>query len=287
MSLPDFLHHEINAALIALMLFLLFCGSKFVEQDMEAKLAGRRVALGTLFVTIAALWCEWWPADAEEILAVLIRAAILSGLVLGASWSVLPVLRGLGFTFVQRPWRSIWRRVDDWKNRRLQAEQRAADDRRWRHEQAERERTAPERERARIESEARARRQAEAQAAAAKRREDARMRCELTYHQYARQLGTSFSRKRFDQFLERYMNDQLPPDFVEQREQLLKEMLIESLGTAHKSVPKFTTMTELAAYFDARRHEVEQLPHDEDVKDSYRTQLNKQEDEALRRFLKP
>lgn len=134
------------------------------------------------------------------------------------------------------------------------------------------------------EEEVRIRTAREAAKAAARRREDARLRCELFYQQYARQLGTTFPRKRFDQFVERYLSDSSSPEEVEQREQMLKQMMLDSLGT---STPvKFTSMAELGAY-QARREEIDRLPHDEEVKDTYRIQLNKQEDEALRRMLKP
>ena len=81
------------------------------------------------------------------------------------------------------------------------------------------------------------------------------------------------------------MGPDTAPELVEQRELLLKEMIVDSLGT--NTAPKFPTMTELAAFFEVRRQEIEKLPHDENVKDNYRTQINRQEDEALRRFLKP
>ena len=123
------------------------------------------------------------------------------------------------------------------------------------------------------------------QHAAQQRREEARLRSDLLYERHARQLAASFPRERFVQFVERYMGEGTAPDLVEQRELLLKEMILDSLGTA--TAPKFPTMTELATFFEARRQEINQLPHDEYIKDTYRTQLNKQEDEALRRFLKP
>jgi hypothetical protein len=122
-------------------------------------------------------------------------------------------------------------------------------------------------------------------AADRQRREDARLRCELFYERYARQLAGAFDRERFEAFVERYMGENVAPDLIEHREQLLKDMIIDSLGKS--PTPKFASMTELAAFFAARRQEIEELPHDEDAKDAYRIQLNKQEDEALRKLLKP
>ena len=121
--------------------------------------------------------------------------------------------------------------------------------------------------------------------AARLQREEAILRSELFYERHSRQLAGSFDRGRFEQFVERYMSDGTAPELVEQREQLLKEMIVDSLGKS--PALKFASMTELAAFFAARRQEIEELPHDEDAKDAYRIQLNKQEDEALRKLLKP
>ena len=114
---------------------------------------------------------------------------------------------------------------------------------------------------------------------------EARLRSDLLYERNARLLAGSFSRERFEQFMNRYLGNDTSPDLVEKREQLLREMIMDSLGTT--PAPKFASMTDLAAFFAARRHEISALPHADDVKDAYIVQLNKQEDEALRRFLKP
>ena len=118
------------------------------------------------------------------------------------------------------------------------------------------------------------------------RRDQARLRSELLYEKHARQLASAFPRDRFDQFLQRYLNDQTAPELVEQREGLLKEMIIDSLGTSSSAFPKFASIAELAAFFVARREEIEKLPHSAEVRESYLMQLNRQEDEALRRLLK-
>ncbi len=146
-------------------------------------------------------------------------------------------------------------------------------------------RTAPERERLRLAVENRQLIDADASKRASQRREESRLRSDLVYQQYARQLGPAFPRKRFDQFIERYLSDDVSPEEVERREQQLKQMMLDSLGTSTPT--KFSSVTELAAYFRDRREEIDNLPHDEEVKDTYRIQLNKQEDEALRRLLKP
>jgi hypothetical protein len=82
------------------------------------------------------------------------------------------------------------------------------------------------------------------------------------------------------------MHDGLAAEFVEQRDELLKETIRETLGTSDSQTPKFRSVTEIAAYFEGRRQELQELPHGEEVIDHYRVQINKQEDEALRRFLK-
>lgn len=118
-----------------------------------------------------------------------------------------------------------------------------------------------------------------------RRREEARLRSELLYDRHARQLAASFPRERFEQFVERYMSEATAPELVDQREQWLKEMMMDSLGTV--TIPKFASLSDLATFFSDRRRDIDKLPHAEDLKDIYHKQLNKQEDEALRRLLKP
>lgn len=94
--------------------------------------------------------------------------------------------------------------------------------------------------------------------AARLQREEAILRSELLYERHSRQLAGSFDRGRFEQFVKRYMSDGTAPDVVEQREQLLKEMIVDSLGK--NPTLKFASMTELAAFFAARRQEIASSP---------------------------
>ncbi len=243
-------------------------------------------------VTFVWLVVRTEPVTAGDLLWILLRSVLASRICLGAwaivlslgceLWSVTigRVLKAIRDAKLREALRCL--EEGNARLRQILAEQ----ERRQQQQAAlEWERTAPERERRRLEAEARSLiEQGEAERAK-RRREEARLRSELVYQQYARQLGASFPRKRFDQFIERYLSDNSSPDEVEQRERMLKQMMLDSLGTSTPT--KFSSMSELSAYYQARRDEIDRLPHDEEVKDTYRIQLNKQEDEALRRMLKP
>ena len=256
--------------LVMLIFLLIFIGGQMAQHDSGTYRRARRFSAAVFLLYAGMGIYSWSPSGATDFVVLLLRAALAAGVGFGLALLLLaPAI--FVIEHVQAilpkpaPPRAVAHRrlplppipprdpvVDDQKLLQHMEEQRLAN----------------------VE-----------QHAAQQRREEARLRSDLLYERHARQLAASFPRERFVQFVERYMGEGTAPDLVEQRELLLKEMILDSLGTA--TAPKFPTMTELATFFEARRQEINQLPHEEHVKDTYRTQLNKQEDEALRRFLKP
>ena len=270
-----------------LLLVLFWIGSHVVNSRPELARWGWRVALGVFLTYVAFRVITLAPTTPEELLWIMLRGLMAAAFVSALTWILLPVCIAIWIWTVTGRRFLAAARVASELERKQQQEKQGAEQRR--QEQLTRtlelERLAPERQLQQKEAEARARVERDAAETASRRREEAQLRSELLYERHARQLAVSFPRERFEQFMERYMGEATPPDLVEQRELLLKETILDSLGTA--TIPKFASMTDLAAFFAARRQEIEELPHDEDAKDAYRIQLNKQEDEALRKLLKP
>ena len=270
-------------------LFLLVCLSCIGRRVLESRpnLAGwcRRIGFGSLLAYVAYRSVTERPTNPDQLLWILLRGLLAAAFVTTVTWIVLPVCVSVWSVTVGRFMKAAG--VAHQATQARQQERRVAAQRHRERMVNSRnvERHTPERDRQQQEAEARARVDRDAAESANRKREEARLRSELLYERHARQLASSFPRERFEQFVERYMSDTTAAELVVQREQLLREMIVDSLGTA--TAPKFPSMTELAAYFAARRQEIDSLPHAEEVKDTYRVQLNKQEDEALRRFLKP
>ena len=270
---------------LCLLLVLGWIGGQVVRSRPELTRWGWRGALGVFLAYVGFRIVTFTPTNAEDMLSILLRGVLAAAFATALIWILLPVCVSIWTLTVARLMDSA--RISSHAAKKQENERQLAEQRR--QEQLTRdlefERSAPERERLRREAEARVRVERDEALTASRRREEARLRSELLYERHARQLAASFPRERFEQFMERYMGEATPPDLVEQRELLLKETILDSLGTA--TIPKFASMTDLAAFFAARRLEIDELPHDEEAKDAYRIQLNKQEDEALRKLLKP
>lgn len=268
--LLDVIRLEETIEILLLVILLIFIGGQMTQRESEVFRKARRfsAAVFLLYAVIGVFVLS--PSGMTEILIIVLRASLAAGLGFGLAlilFAPVAYLIEQARTFISKrtpkplaipnppplpPIQYMIPVVDERERQQQLEEQKLAEAQRLSAEQ---------------------------------RREEARLRSDLLYERHARQLAASFPRERFVQFVERYMGERTAPDLVEQRELLLKEMILDSLGTA--TAPKFPTMTELATFFEVRRQEINQLPHDEYIKDTYRTQLNKQEDEALRRFLKP
>lgn len=272
----------IDGSTFVLLAVLYFLGARLVQSEAKLERFGKRIALTAFFLFVAILTAELKPSTADEWVMILLRSLLLAGIVLGAAWTISPVL-AFAYTYT---FGAVFQTMGDWsRTARRRAEQRKAE-REQRKTNAAWEKGRPRREREARDAVLRAESEARLKGTAQKRCEDARLRSELLYERHSQQLTAHFPRERFEQFLQRYMHDNLAPDEVEQREQWLKEAIRESIGAENSQTPKFRSVVDIAAYFESRRQELEQLPHGEDVVDHYRVQINKQEDDVLRKFLK-
>jgi len=66
---------------------------------------------------------------------------------------------------------------------------------------------------------------------------------------------------------------------------MIKQMLTDQVSAVKTpDRARFESLQELAEHFATLRREAQQLPYDEDTRDSVLTALNKQEDAAIERF---
>lgn len=73
---------------------------------------------------------------------------------------------------------------------------------------------------------------------------------------------------------------------AEERSRTLLALINECIEQGRPQQKKeFESLAELAAYFQTQRAELDQLPYDDEVKTSLLTNVNVQEEQAIRRFL--
>ncbi len=269
-DLLDFIRLEEAVELCILAALFAFIGGQMARLDSETYVSARRITAAVFFLyTVFGIYA-WGPTSVTELLLICIRALLASGLAFGlALLTLAPTVFLISQAKAFIPKKSKVLSLAPTPPHTPVIEPRSPQVSDQERQEVLEERRLEENERLLAEQ----------------RREEARLRSELLYERHARQLASSFPRDRFEQFMERYMGEATSPDLVEQRELLLRETILDSLGKS--PAPKFSSMTELAEFFAARRLEIDALPHDEDAKDAYKVQLNKQEDEALRKLLQP
>ena len=197
---------EGNDLCAVLLLALLFAAVGVRLVRGRTRLHGAGVACG--FVGAIAYgaygWLEFQPAVEVDLVGLAVRSLLAGFTVTAAAWVVL----GMAGFVHEHTLRPVSRWVKEWKHRveegrRKRREFREREERR-RHEEAEYARQAPARKQAQLEAEACAR----ATAAAQRRREDARVSCELLYSVCVPEIKDRFPRADFEDFLNRYLADQ-------------------------------------------------------------------------------
>lgn len=267
-------------ALGVAIVILCFVGAKMVGDKSAARTWGLRLA-AVGFVAYFIYGCIKFRADdAGTLSSVAFRGLFAAGLVLGASWLVLPIiafiyqrtvgvlLRGLGDAWQAGRKRAVARKA----KRQEQRSQREAE--------RDYQRQSPERERALREAEVRA----EADGRARRRKEDARASCELLYASYAAEIGQRFSKDMFDDFVKKHLGDERDAEYVEQRAEQLQAVLRQHHENV-RPVPKFKDMVELAAWFQAQKKEIEGLPIDDRAKRTHLANLNRRFQELMSEHL--
>lgn len=210
-------------------------------------------------------------------------AAAMNGIAIGSAAYFSMALVCLVYEHVGKPPLQIlnrWRRQATAELSRQQQEHRRV------QEQEDWNRSAPDRERAQRETEDRRTREQQQATSDRHRRENARLRCLMLYDRHATELATRFSRERLETYFATYLTDQHLPEAVEERGKLLERLIEDAAGgNVSKNAPQ--TLDEIAGYFRKRRDEIQALPFDVDVKDTFLSLLNTQEEDAIRRFFQP
>jgi hypothetical protein len=118
-----------------------------------------------------------------------------------------------------------------------------------------------------------------------KRRENARARCEVLYHQHAPEIAKRFTRQMFDDYLRKYMGDNLEPEEVEARSEQLQSLL---KGHLEKVVSPLSlkSLDEILTAFDVRIAKVRTSALDERDKEVILVELEQEREEAVRKALR-
>ena len=259
---------------------LYYVGQMAVANDPQSKRRGQGIFLVS-FVAYGLLEISRYGIqDAEGLLSIIFRGLIAAGMLLGISWILLSTSAFL-FSPTEQAKRSLQesRRKSQQKKERIKQEQ--EEEQRKQRDQKEWERKAPERERQQTE-----RQQAEQkQKVDQHQREEIRLSCQLLYDQHATELQDRFPRERFKDYFAQYLPDEFPLETVQQRGKLLKEMIDSSLEKVEGNKQKYSSLNEIAAYFQEQKKEIESLDYDESSRQSFLSSLNHQEDRAIREFL--
>ena len=235
----------------------------------------KRLAGATFFVVLLLAWRNSPPQEFVDVLAILARAAVAGGGVLVVGWLALPIL----FATWQNL-RPLIIRAATWpadvvrgpRRRREQAAQAVAQAAAARQAAIDRERRAH--------AEAIA---AEQLTQIQRRRENARMECYLFYGLHSAEINERFPRSECDQFVTKYMRDDLSPSEVEQRGAQLRQIIQRHCDKVHPP-PKFKSLGDLANWFQEQKTQAEQLT-DQRLRRTVLAQLNERYAELSTRLM--
>ena len=261
----DFLTDPVDGGTFVLLIVLYCLGARLVQANEKLQSLGKRIALVSFFLFVALLAYEWKPAAADEWAMILLRSLVFAGIVLGAAWTVLPVLSfAYDYTFG-----ALFRTLDNWSRaaRRRAEERKTERDRRRRD--AEWERDRPRRERDAHEAALQAEAETRIKRTAQKRREDARAECDALFSFAAPAITTRFSKQDFTEFVSKYMTDAAPPEVVEERGEQLKGIIRHHW---ERIEPPRQSLKELSEWFEKRMSELQSVP-DEKLRKTLIVQL--------------
>lgn len=239
-------------ATVILVLLLCLCGGQVCRGRERARAWGMRLGVGAFLAYGALLVWHERPNGSGECLFVAIRSLIVSVLVVGLSWIMLPAAGFVVHHGVIRPWRGfwgacqcLWRPLTRWRERRQEKQRKTDYDRKLREWRAEEERNRPA-----VEAQERDKMKMQ------RLREDARARVELAYSLLAPEIGQRFPRELFTDFCKRYLGDDRHPEDVEHRAQELLELIQGHAGRVTRPSEK-KTLSQLMQEFETQQREIE------------------------------
>jgi len=237
------------------------------------------------------LLVAWRPEGAATVVSIVFRAIITGGFALGMSRIIITVILSIEKLLVRPAVSKCRRDIRSWQDEKQQRQSRREADEASRLKQLEWERRAPERQRAAEESAAKARRDAKVAAEKSrqaaenqKRREDARAGCEFLYAQHKPEINRGFTQKQFDAFVARYLSDQYPAEYVEQRAEQLKGLIQEHYQKKKPAEPRFKSLSEISDWYEQQRANIEQITNP-DFQEELLVKLETEYSELMTRFM--
>ncbi len=117
------------------------------------------------------------------------------------------------------------------------------------------------------------------------RREEVRLRCQLLYDNHAHELQEKLSPEGLEAYFSQYLSDQHSAEMVEQRGELLKEMIEQSLDPQTSDQLEFNSIQEIALHFKEQRIEIAKLEYDSITRQTIQAALSTHEDSLIRTFM--
>jgi hypothetical protein len=269
-----------NFGAIALVLGLLYVMGCLAAQGNERALRWSLRAGGAALLAHAGLmWIDDPPTDAHDVVRILFRGLVTAALMTASGWT----LFAFGLFIYERLAAEPWERMRQWIERRRQAglaaEQSLLAERARLVAEEQRQCAAPERDRERQRTEERA---LQAQADQ-RRREAARLDCELHYAFHASEIARRFSATDFERFVRQYLSDAFPAAEVERRAGQLRETIARHVEQLQPR-PKVRNLLELSAWHAARQTEAQGVA-DERLRRVLLAQLNERYSEMATALL--
>jgi len=263
-------------ALCIVILVLYWVGQQAVARLESARAWGWRLALATFSLYLVSAVLLHGISDAEQLASSCSHALLAGGLALGTSWIVLAISQFAWRELIGTPIRSIQRAREQ---RQRDAERERASER---SRLAQRERETREIEERQQKLTADEQKQISNQ-----RRQDARFACEWLYDRHRVSLADKFPQRRLDEYFQRYLGDNHPPEEVERRAEQLQAMLRELLDhETNGRKPRFDSIAELNADFDRQRQDLLGSPMDGERVSNLLAYLERERERAIREFNK-
>ncbi len=257
----SFLSDPLDGGVFLLLIVLYFLGARLVGGNTRLQLVGKRIALAAFFLFVFVLAGDLKPSTADEWVTILLRSLLFAGIVLGAAWTVLPVI----VYVYDHTFGAVFKTMDDWSR----AARHRAEERERRKRDAQWERDRPRRDRETHEAALRTEAEARVKGTAQKRRDDARVECDALFSFAAPEIATRFSKQDFAEFVSKYMTDTLLPEVVEERAEQLKGIIRHHW---ERIEPPRQSLKELSEWFEQRMSELQSVP-DERLRKTLMIQL--------------
>jgi len=273
---PSLLRFDLLTTLVGLAIIGTIASSLVLDRHLAQWSIGIGAAIAAILivhdVSLAA------PASLDDCVPLAIRAliagALTSSLAKLALWGAREACRLAIAPLVQV--RGLMRQVlQVWRDRHLRREHDKA------QEIAEQQwlQAAPARAQAVADEQERLRQARDDQ----KRREDARMECELCYALVAQEIGIRFPRSDANHFIQKYMRDDLHPSEVEERGQQLQQIIHEHVEKITPA-PRVRSLADLVAWFREQKRQIEAV-EDERMRRNFLVRLNERYAEMTSQFM--